>query len=119
MKSLQYKLDEEHNPVLEPDLLAWGVWMESADRTVMKTRYPNGALISTVFLGLDHNFFGGTPILFETMIFDFDAATDYQERCATWNEAIEMHKRAEGLLERQGQLKLPGAEDASTPKREG
>jgi hypothetical protein len=52
-------------------------------------------VISTVFLGIDHNFgMGELPILFETMIFKDSAAEEYQERCGTWEEAIEMHERA-------------------------
>jgi hypothetical protein len=56
-----------------------------------------GFRLSSVFLGLDHQFYDGPPLLFETMIFDErsdDADGIYQERCATWNEAEAMHKRA-------------------------
>lgn len=31
---------------------------------------PNGVWISTVWLGLDHGFFEGRPLFFETMVFD-------------------------------------------------
>src|SRR5215471_17514474 len=37
---------------------------------VAVTELPNGGRVSTVFLGLDHNYSGvGPPIVFETMIF--------------------------------------------------
>lgn len=50
--------------------------------------------ISTVFLGIDHRFGDdGPPILFETMIFG-GKFNDYQERCSTWDQAVEMHKKA-------------------------
>jgi hypothetical protein len=49
--------------------------------------------ISTVFLGLDHNFFGGKPLLFETMVFGGDN-NEYQNRCSTWEEAESMHQLA-------------------------
>jgi len=50
--------------------------------------------VSTVFLGLDHNFSGyGPPILFETMIFGGPYNT-YQERYRTWDEAERGHARA-------------------------
>lgn len=71
-----------------PDLLKWGKWFENGNRTLAIWETPakcwrNRALryawqrqrvprvyVSTVFLGLDHNFFGrGDPILWETMIF--------------------------------------------------
>lgn len=39
-------------------------------RRVAETTLPGGVWISTVLLGLDHNFMGsGRPIIFETMVF--------------------------------------------------
>lgn len=51
--------------------------------------------ISTVFLGLDHNFFGnGPPILYETMIFAAsDDATDEMWRYATREQALAHHQK--------------------------
>lgn len=50
------------------------------------------ARVSTVFLGLDHNFGGdGPPILFETMVFG-GPLTDEMERYVTWDEAAAGHK---------------------------
>ena len=82
-------------PVPEPDLLTWGKWMETADRVVSQTTI-SGKLVSTVFLGLDHNFGDGEPLLFETMIFseDGDGMEEYCERYTTWLEAELGHKRA-------------------------
>lgn len=55
-------------PVPEPDLLTWAQWFETADRKVALTDVPGG-VVSTIFLGLDHNFSEhGPPILFETML---------------------------------------------------
>lgn len=48
--------------------------------------------VSTVFLGLDHNFFGGEPRIFETAV--FGGATEIFGRCATWEQAEEMHEQA-------------------------
>lgn len=53
--------------------------------------------ISTVFLAIDHSFGRHKePLLFETMVFggEFDL---YQERCATWSEALIMHQ---GVVEK-------------------
>jgi len=70
--------------------------METANRHVAKTRV--GSLeVSTVFLGIDHNFLGqGKPLLFETMIFggDDSIASDFCNRYSTWVEAEEGHKAA-------------------------
>lgn len=57
-----------HTPVPEPDLLTWAAWFEAADRHVADTRH-EFFRVSTVFLGLDHQFGKGPPILFETMVF--------------------------------------------------
>jgi hypothetical protein len=39
------------------------------DRRVKQETLQNGYFVSTVFLGLDHNFSGGPPLIFETMVF--------------------------------------------------
>jgi hypothetical protein len=78
------------------DIRQWARWFAKAPRHVEDTRLPNGLRVSTVFLGLDHNFSGkGPPSLFETMVFNADnAAEEYQERYANLEEAIEGHGRA-------------------------
>lgn len=75
------------------DLMTWAKWFETADRHVAKE--PVGDfLVSTVFLGLNHQFGGGPPLLFETMVFKNGDATDlWCERCSTWDEAEIQHKR--------------------------
>lgn len=50
------------------DMMTWATWFGTADRHVDITKIGK-ARVSTVFLGLDHNFQRGEPILFETMIF--------------------------------------------------
>jgi hypothetical protein len=57
--------------------------------------------VSTVFLGIDHNFlgrFGGEPILFETMIFARHRTFDYQQRYHTGKEAQAGHDQLVGRL---------------------
>ena len=44
-----------------------------------------------MFLGLDHSFGGGAPLLFETMVFGGPLDGE-QERYSTWNEAEAGHK---------------------------
>lgn len=63
------------------------------------------AHVSTVFLSINHNFGEGSPILFETMIFGGDSHK-YQERYATWDEAVAGHDEAVAFL----QSLLPEAE---------
>jgi hypothetical protein len=61
-------------------------------RMIRKTYFSN-CHVSTVFLGLDHNYLDGKPILFETMIFGVDNDS-YQTRCSTHREALKMHWQA-------------------------
>lgn len=67
---------------------------ETADpRRVALDEFPGGSRVSTVWLGLDHSFGAGPPLIFETMVFggeDFDDLD--MERYATEEEAIEGHK---------------------------
>ena len=80
-------------PVVEPSLEKWAEWFETAERTVFRDEV-GASVVSTVFLGLDHNFSeSGPPLLFETMVFtDGDGGTD-ERRCSTWIEAEAQHKR--------------------------
>jgi hypothetical protein len=55
--------------------------------------------VSTVWLGLDHSFFGGRPLIFETMIFTeggmgYPGSDMYQVRYSTITEAQRGHMRA-------------------------
>jgi hypothetical protein len=77
-------------------------WLEAARFfSVLKRRRVGwdkvgGYVVSTVFLGLDHQFGRGPPLLFETMIFADDAgkggAEDYQRRYSTWDDAFLGHR---------------------------
>lgn len=82
-----YILDEHRQPVLEPDWQKWAVWFEHANdlRRVGLTEV-GGSRVSTIFLGLDHNFSdSGPPILWETMVFGDLESEGYEDRCSgTW-----------------------------------
>ena len=55
-------------PTLEPDLMKWATWLDTDERIIQKTTVGD-AEVSTVFLGLNHQYSDGPPILFETMVF--------------------------------------------------
>ena len=80
----------------EYDLFKWAEWFETAKRHVAND-FIGKVHVSTVFLGLNHNFGVGKPILFETMIFG-GKHDQYQERYCTWEEAEEGHKKALELV---------------------
>ena len=65
-----YVLDDQNKPVLEPDTLRWGRWLqENWERRNVAQHEVGGYLISTVFLGLDHGFTDqGPPVLWETLV---------------------------------------------------
>jgi hypothetical protein len=90
-------LDERGRPKEVRDVVMWGKWFETADRRVAADMDEGeGALrvcVSTVFLGLNHNFDeDGPPILWETMVFG-GIYNDYQERYASLAAALEGHQR--------------------------
>jgi hypothetical protein len=97
MKPYYYKLDADHNPV--PCDLEDFAKQFSAQSQMRQVAFDEirGVRISTAFLGIDHNYGDGPPILFETMIFGGDH-DGYQDRYYTWNEAIEGHKKAIELI---------------------
>ena len=84
---------------LSCDLITWTRWFEGAERHVAKSGGPKDKkpYVSTIFLGLDHSFGDGPPLLFETMIFGGEH-DQYQDRCSTWEEAVAMHERACQLI---------------------
>lgn len=66
-------------PVLEPDLIKWAKWYETRDRVLAQTNTKTGMMVSTVFLGLDHSFGAGEPILWETLVFKGDEHPEYDQ----------------------------------------
>lgn len=85
-------------PVRVGDVLRAAGAVFSVDRRVALDEFEvDGEVVrvSTVFLGLDHQFGEGAPLVYETMV--FGAADDYQARWST-REQAEIGHRA--LVER-------------------
>lgn len=87
-----------HRPVRCDDLMLWGAWFQEHDRRVASTRI-HGVWVSTVFLGLDHNFGRGPPVLFETMVFGGEMDQEMR-RYRTWDEAERGHREMCALVRR-------------------
>ena len=87
-------------PIPCNDIRKFGRFFEHHKRGVRRTYFKNG-FVSTVFLGIDHKFGEGPPILFETMIYMNGEFTDYQTRCSTWRQALRMHWDAVDWVKRQ------------------
>lgn len=101
-------------PVAVEDIFMWGDWMDDAklENRVVKQDQINDLLVSTVFLGVDHGWGDGPPLLFETLVFwiyekpvtkefmgklytsDREAIISTITRYSTWQQAEEGHERA-------------------------
>lgn len=79
-------------PVLEPNLYAWAQWFETAERHVAETWVTPDVRVSTVFLGLDHQWSDGPPLLWETMVFGAGMGEDCW-RWSTYHDAKQGHER--------------------------
>lgn len=77
---------------IEVDLMTWARWYGDADRHIAFDHLEPWR-VSTVFLGLDHNFGGeGPPLLFETMVFGEGWGDLWCERTSTYEQAITIHE---------------------------
>ena len=85
-----YILEDEQ--VVSVDAARWSAWMEfhSHERIVARTVVQAGVEVSTVFLGLNHNWGAGPPILFETMVFG-GLLDQEMARYATMEESRQGH----------------------------
>lgn len=94
-----YYLDENKNPI-RCDLKTWTIKFDNQNR-VVKQEEVNDKYVSTMFLGLDHNYLedNDNPHIFETMIFQNNDWQDiYCERYSTYQEAEEGHEKAVQLV---------------------
>lgn len=121
LKDWHYILDEQGNPVAEPDFIKWSRWYQDSmeQRRVGSTYFANETIhASTVFLSLVHeskDLHETRPMLYETMVFadeaillrimelaetdersiisSFLGGVDFQVRYATKQDAEAGHKR--------------------------
>lgn len=96
---LKYVLDESGNPVPCDDLMAWAQWFEASGRRVARDVIGESE-VSTVFLGMNHNYGEGPPLLFETMIFG-GPQDSFQRRYSTRKEAMIGHRTIVELLKKR------------------
>lgn len=78
-----FVLDDTGQPARARSVEEWARWFETNTETRIVGRDDvEGQHVSTVFLGIDHAWLGGPPLLFETMIFGGPYDT-YQWRWST------------------------------------
>ena len=80
-----------HDPIATDDIRVWAAATDGERPRVAKDEIGE-VYVSTVFLGVDHQFSYGPPLLFETMVFR-GAMDERQWRYATWDEAEAGHRR--------------------------
>jgi len=91
--SCHWILDEHGEPIEVEDVIEWARWFESANRHLARDVIGD-VLVSTIFLGIDHNLVGaGPPLLWETMIFG-GPHDQYQERYSSRASALAGHRQA-------------------------
>jgi hypothetical protein len=116
--------DKDGTPL---ELFEWADKFEDFPyRKVANTDCGDGIHVSTVWLGLDHNFSGvGPPLIFETMVFakrpEYAAINNYQERYSTLDEAKAGHDRIVSGVRSGSLLQAEEARerDGDTPRLEG
>lgn len=92
-----YTLDEGGRPVPCDDIVTWGRWFacfhnRHVRTTHLRARGHADFIVSTIFLGLDHNYAGeGSPILWETMVLGAPDGADRQQRFRNRPEAEAYH----------------------------
>lgn len=101
-RPIHYILDDDGEPVpadmsTDAGLLEWAEWFSGTKRILARTETPEGVTVSTVFLGLDHSYMGGPPVLWETKIFGGEH-DGYTDRYTSRLEAFAGHERAAKLV---------------------
>lgn len=76
--------------LIPTDVEGWAMWFNRADRQIARAEIGNDVIVSTVFLGPDHQFGDGPPLLFETLVIG-GALNGEIKRYSTKHEALEGH----------------------------
>lgn len=95
-------LNDKLEPVAPESFVQWAEWRMQADETggriMLRSTFEEGAYVSSVFLGWAFEFSSGTPLYFETML--FDGPGDWSARASTLNDLILNHKVGLALVAR-------------------
>jgi hypothetical protein len=117
MNRCHYLLNEDHSVTAvdvsaTAGLIRWAERWGSLDRRLAHDTVAPGLTVSTVFLGIDHQWGSGPPLIFETMVFhDGDGEDCF--RYATWDDAMAGHRatvaRLKAIARRQKPVKASQA----------
>jgi hypothetical protein len=95
---IQWWILDGKEPKQVADVHEWERWYSDFNKRRVALDEFDGIRVSTVFLGIDHNFrFVGPeqeriPVLFETMVFGGPMDQEWCDRYCTWDEAEAGHK---------------------------
>jgi hypothetical protein len=92
-----YTLDQYN--IAHPCFCAITWAMHLQDRYRVDLTAHDGYSVSTVFLGMDHNWGDGDPLLFETLVFLACGETEKMDRYSTWAQAKAGHERIVSMME--------------------
>lgn len=97
-----YILNSDGTPVEEPNLERWAHWMADPHaRRVAWTEVGEWS-VSTIFLGSDHAFGNGLPVLWETMVFGPEPWNDVQWQYTSREAALAEHDQIAEHVRRGG-----------------
>ena len=87
-------LNEDKTVTSVGNATEWAAFLESDSdgRRVDRTEVTDDIEVSTVFLGLNHQFGDGPPLLFETLVFGGKLDGEMC-RYSTWDQAVSGHLR--------------------------
>lgn len=88
-KPAGYVLGADHIARPVQGIVEWAENFERGNRIVRQSTV-GGSFISTVFLGLDHQYRSGPPLIFETLVFGGPLGHE-MDRYSTWDEALRGH----------------------------
>jgi hypothetical protein len=91
-----YILDQ-NKKAIEANIIEYAQFNSDANNWRVKKDIVGDTVISTVFLGVNHSYDGGRPLLFETMVFG-GVHDEYMDRCSTWDEAIIQHSKVLNMV---------------------
>lgn len=113
----KYVINADNTVVKMDDLVEWSARFERDERRIARTYMPDGRIVSTVFLGLDHSFGSGPPLLFETMVFPSqkDFCEEWVQRCSTYQQALKQHERGQAEAKRLAGVSASDTPDESLP----
>lgn len=123
----QYILDENNQPQLVESSTRYYAWKNAQPEAmqtgiglqVAKTKISETIFVSTVYLGSDHGYGGGAPVLWETIV--FVEGGDYEmERYSSHAEAVAGHERwceAYRAKQKASRIEEPGDEAINFKER--